>query len=353
MNYIGSKHSLLEFIENSINSIVKEPVKTLCDVFAGTGAVGTYFKQKGFHIIANDMQYYSYVLNRHYIGNHKELSFNGLVKDCNLDKISIVNRKSEVCKYLENLNPVKGFVYQNYALGGTKNKEYQRLYFSDANAALCDAVRIKIEQWKNDNKITEDEYFFLLATLLEAIDKCANTASVYGAFLKKLKSSAQKTLSLVPAKLILNSQDHQIYNSDANQLISQISADILYLDPPYNERQYCANYHMLETIAKYDNPRISGKTGLREYKSQKSLYCSKSNVKEAFADLIQKANVKYIFLSYNNEGLLTLDDIKEIMSQKGEYGYFTQEYNRFKADSQRDYKADKTLEYLHYCIVKH
>ena len=315
--------------------------------------IGQNLMQKGFHIIANDMQYYSYVLNRHYIGNHKELSFNGLVKDCNLDKISIVNRKSEVCKYLENLNPVKGFVYQNYALGGTKNKEYQRLYFSDANAALCDAVRIKIEQWKNDNKITEDEYFFLLATLLEAIDKCANTASVYGAFLKKLKSSAQKTLSLVPAKLILNSQDHQIYNSDANQLISQISADILYLDPPYNERQYCANYHMLETIAKYDNPRISGKTGLREYKSQKSLYCSKSNVKEAFADLIQKANVKYIFLSYNNEGLLTLDDIKEIMSQKGEYGYFTQEYNRFKADSQRDYKADKTLEYLHYCIVKH
>lgn len=75
-------------------------------------------------------------------------------------------------------------------------------------------------------------------------------------------------------------------------------------------------------------------------------------MKKAFADLIQKANVKYIFLSYNNEGLLSIDDIKEIMSQKGEYGYFTQEYNRFKADSQRDYKADKTTEYLHYCIVK-
>ena len=191
-----------------------------------------------------------------------------------------------------------------------------------------------------------------MATLLEAIDKCANTASVYGAFLKKLKSSAQKSLSLTPARLILNKQDHQIYNSDANQLIGKISADILYLDPPYNARQYCANYHMLETIAKYDNPKIFGKTGLREYKNQKSLYCSKSGVKKAFADLIQKANVKYIFLSYNNEGLLSIDDIKEIMSKKGEYGYFTQEYNRFKADSQRDYKADKTTEYLHYCIVK-
>ncbi len=352
MNYIGSKHSLLEFIEKSINTIVKEPVKTLCDVFAGTGAVGIYFKQKGLHIIANDMQYYSYVLNRHYIGNHKELLFNGLVEECNLINTPIENRKCLVCKYLEQLEPLKGFVYQNYALGGTKNKEYERLYFSDDNAALCDAVRTRIEQWKEENKINEDEYFFLLATLLEAIDKCANTASVYGAFLKKLKSSAQKSLSLTPAKLILNKQDHQIYNSDANQLIGKISADILYLDPPYNARQYCANYHMLETIAKYDNPKISGKTGLREYKNQKSLYCSRSGVKKAFADLIQKANVKYIFLSYNNEGLLSIDDIKEIMSQKGEYGYFTQEYNRFKADSQRDYKADKTTEYLHYCIVK-
>lgn len=352
MNYIGSKHSLLEFIEESINAIVKEPVKTLCDVFAGTGAVGIYFKQKGLHIIANDMQYYSYVLNRHYIGNHKELLFNGLVEECNLINTSIENRKCIVCKYLEQLEPLKGFVYQNYALGGTKNKEYERLYFSDDNAALCDAVRTKIEQWKKEDKINDDEYFFLLATLLEAIDKCANTASVYGAFLKKLKSSAQKSLSLTPAKLILNSQDHQIYNRDANQLIKEISADILYLDPPYNARQYCANYHMLETIAKYDNPKISGKTGLREYKNQKSQYCSKSGVKKAFADLIQKANVKYIFLSYNNEGLLSIDDIKEIMSQKGEYGYFTQEYNRFKADSQRDYKADKTTEYLHYCIVK-
>ena len=152
--------------------------------------------------------------------------------------------------------------------------------------------------------------------------------------------------------LFVGALDGRSAISDANQLIKEISADILYLDPPYNARQYCANYHMLETIAKYDSPKISGKTGLREYKNQKSLYCSKSSVKNAFADLIQQANVKYIFLSYNNEGLLSVDAIREIMSQKGEYGYFTQEYNRFKADSQRDYKTDKTTEYLHYCIVK-
>lgn len=353
MNYIGSKSSLLEFIEQSINKVVKEPVKSFCDVFAGTGAVGLYFKQKGYHIISNDLQYYSYVLNRHYIGNHKELTFDGLLDECNIKASAISERKFAVCSFLNNLPAVKGFIYNNYAMGGTKNSDFERQYFSDKNASRCDAIRIKIEEWYKAKKITNDEYYFLLTSLLEAIDKCANTASVYGAFLKKLKSSAQKDLLMFPAKLVLNSQEHEIYNCDANNLLKRVHTDILYLDPPYNARQYCANYHMLETIAKYDSPIISGKTGLRDYKEQKSLYCSKSSVKKAFADLIEEAQAKYIFLSYNNEGLLSLNEIKEIMSNKGEYGYFTQSYNRFKADSQRDYKADKTIEYLHYCIVKH
>jgi adenine-specific DNA-methyltransferase len=128
----------------------------------------------------------------------------------------------------------------------------------------------------------------------------------------------------------------------------------LYLDPPYNQRQYATNYHLLETIAKYDNPKIHGKTGLREYGDQKSSYCSRNQVKKAFAELISNAKQKYIFLSYNNEGLMTLDDIKEIMSSRGKYGYFTQEYNRFKADKDenRDFSSNKTLEYLHYVVCK-
>jgi adenine-specific DNA-methyltransferase len=104
-------------------------------------------------------------------------------------------------------------------------------------------------------------------------------------------------------------------------LVGKISGDILYLDPPYNQRQYATNYHLLETITKYDNPKIYGKTGLREYQNQKSAYCSKTQVKESFRDLILKADVKYIFLSYNNEGLMSLEDIKEIMSQRGKYGF--------------------------------
>ena len=101
MNYIGSKLSLLEFLEESIDKVVGENCDILCDLFAGTGIVGRYFKTKGYKIIANDIQYYSYVLNRHYIGNHKELPFSKLTKEVpELKNIEIKNRKKFVCDYL-------------------------------------------------------------------------------------------------------------------------------------------------------------------------------------------------------------------------------------------------------------
>ncbi len=355
MNYIGSKLSLLDFLEESINKVVDKNCNTFCDLFAGTGVVGSYFKRKDYRIIANDIQYYSYVLNRHYIGNHEELSFSKLSKEISdLEKIKIKNRKKFVCEFLSNLKGIKGFIYKNYCLGGTKNKKELRQYFSDENGMRCDAIRQKIENWKKEKLISDDEYYFLITSLIESIDKYANTASVYSAFLKKLKKTAQNSLILKPAELIINDQDHEVFNEDINEVAGKVKGDILYLDPPYNQRQYATNYHLLETIAKYDNPEIHGKTGLREYQSQKSLYCSRTQVKKAFKDLILKAKAKYIFLSHNNEGLMTLDDIKEIMSLRGKYGNFIEEYNRFKADKSenRNYTTNKTVEYLHYVVCE-
>ena len=191
--------------------------------------------------------------------------------------------------------------------------------------------------------------------MLESIDKVANTASVYGAYLKKIKKSALKSLNLQPVELIKNAQTHEVYNEDANQLIERLHTDILYLDPPYNQRQYSANYHVLETIAKYDNPTLYGKTGMRDCASQKSDFCNRRKVIQAFEHLIQSTDAKYIFLSYNNEGLMSFDEIQRVLASRGDYGVFTQQYSRFKADKEsnnRHISADTTTEFLHYVKVK-
>lgn len=354
MNYIGSKFSLLNFIYKGITNIVDHKDYSLSDLFAGTWAVGKFFKSKWHRIIANDLQYYSYILNCNYIGNHTDLYFTWLSTTIpELLTSEIHERKSIVCKYLQDLPWVQGFIYHNYSSGWTVLQEYQRLYYSDENAMKCDAIRTTIEKRYTDKLITDNEYHFLLASLIEAIDKVANTASVYGAFLKQLKKSALKPLELKAAEYYMSDTEHTIYNMNINELIKTTTHDVVYLDPPYNHRQYSGNYHILETIAKYDNPIIKGKTWMRDTSNQKSLYCSKSEVKKAFKELIDNIDAKYVFLSYNDEWLMSTDDIKEIMSHRGEYGVITQEYKRFKADKteSRNHLKNTVIEYLHYVKI--
>ncbi|WP_299465392.1 DNA adenine methylase [uncultured Microscilla sp.] len=353
MNYIGSKKSLLNFLETSIYQVVKEKHFTFLDLFAGTGAVGQHFKKLGNKVIANDLQYYSYVLNKNYIENHAHLEFKSLCGEIDRLEGSLIEmRAADVCKYLDDIEGTEGFIYNNYCLEGTKDQEHARQYYSDANGKKADAIRQKIEDWKRQGLINDNEYFFLLATLIENLDKVANTASVYGAFLKKLKQSAQKPLQMIPANFVLNNAEHQVFNENIEALIEKVQGDVMYLDPPYNHRQYAPNYHLLETIAKYDNPTIKGKTGLRDYSNQKSNFSIKKQVLNSFENIISKAKVKYIFLSYNNEGLMSVEDVERIMSKRGKYGLFTQEYSRFKADkdTNRDHKASSVMEYLHYVV---
>ncbi|MDE7163597.1 MAG: DNA adenine methylase [Clostridia bacterium] len=343
MNYIGSKYSLIDFLKSSIyetleiNGETRAPADMVfADLFAGTGVVGGSFKQDGYTIIANDIQYYSYVITKHIIENNE-----------NLD----VTRCVQLIEELNNIEGVEGFIYNNYCFEGTEGQEFRRMYFTDYNAKKCDAIRIAIEDKYKKSIISENEYFFLLGSLINSIDKYANTASVYGAYLKKFKKSALKKMKLEPLPIMYGQVKCRVYNEDISELIKQVSGDILYLDPPYNARQYCTNYHLLETIARYDDPVIHGKTGLREYAEQKSVFCMKSKVEKAFAELIENAKFKYIFVSYNNEGLMSCDTIERIMKEYGEYKLFIQDHRRFKADSARQAKADMTVEYLH-CLVK-
>lgn len=327
MNYIGSKNKLSNFLYTHFVDVIDKKLEdcVVCDAFCGSGAVGKMLKKhKVKKIIANDQEYYSYILNQNYIANSFEWS-----------------RGNERIEYLNALCGVKGKIFQHYCLGGGGG----RMYFSDENGKKIDAVRIEIQKWFDSQEISQQEYYFFLASLLESADSVANTASVYGAFLKHYKKTAQKPFEFKPAMFLPHDGSHKVYNQDANKLITRICGDILYLDPPYNSREYGANYHLLNTIALYDDFEPRGKTGLRDY--ERSKYCKKSEVALALEDLIANARFRYIFLSYNNEGLLAQNQIKSIFEKYGKYDFRQVKYQRFKADCNRIAKSSCVDEHLH------
>lgn len=333
MNYIGSKYSLMDYLHETIHNVTgfnDGDNYIFADLFAGTGVVGAYYKSLGCNVISNDIQYYSYSIIKHYIENNNE------------------NIQKDLFDYFNSLPGIEGFVYKNYCAGSGSGRNY----FTDENGKKCDAIRTELERMYKQNEIDVHTYYFYLGSLINSIDKYANTASVYGAFLKHIKKSAQKQFVLEPLQII-DGPLGQVFNDNINNVIKNIEGDVLYLDPPYNARQYCSNYHVLETIARYDNPVLSGMTGLRDSKEQKSEFCSSKTVEKAFDELIANAQFEYIFLSYNNEGLMSLETIKNIMSKYGEYSVYTKGYKRFKADKDenRNTGGNETIEYLH-CLRK-
>ncbi|HZS09257.1 MAG TPA: DNA adenine methylase [Blastocatellia bacterium] len=347
MNYIGSKYTLLPFLEQVFRQVADGSEKVFCDIFAGTGAVGRYFKGLGLQIIANDLQYYAYALNKAYIEINETPRFAGLRKRYKADIASRRARSGDsaeaVLAFINQLPGISGFITHHYSPAGN------RLYYTEENAGKADAIRQALETWRAEGLITGPEYFYILASLLEAIDQVANTASVYGAYLKKFKASARKPLRLRPLELKNHVGWCSVHQRDANELIEEIECDVLYLDPPYNHRQYGANYHVLETIAAYDNPALTGVTGMRDY--VRSRYCRQRSAAEAMEHLVRNARAKHILVSYNDEGVMSLAEIHEILGLRGEPRTFETGYSRFKADNGREYKRDRTVEYVHYVRV--
>ncbi len=245
MRFIGNKTNLLNDIQKVIKENCDGSEKVFCDLFSGTSSVARFFKMNT-KIISNDMLYFSYVLQKATIQNNQIPEFK---------KVKIALNIKDVFDYLENapIDIKDGFVYSNYS----PHEKCERMYLTTENAQRIDFIRTTIEQWKNEELINENEYYYLLASLLEGIPFVSNITGTYGAYLKEWDRRALKKFELIRLNVIDNNCDNECYNTDSNKLIEQISGDILYLDPPYNERQYLPNYHLLETIAKYDNPIIN------------------------------------------------------------------------------------------------
>lgn len=324
LNYIGSKKTLCPKIISIISREIGDTLhtKSFIDMFAGTGSVGFRFQDIVNGCIANDLEYYSFVVNNALLKCNYSLKLSQIIDDCQI------------------LEGIEGLVYQNYSI----NDECERMFFSNENAKKCDSIRQYIEQLRVDNIITVEEYYFMLASLIVAVDKVANTSCVYGAYLKQFKASALKQLVLVPihSRTDLNTEKNSVYNVRAEELC--ISADIAYIDPPYNQRQYSSNYSPLNYIAKYDaSINLTCKAGLIE-NYNKSDFCSKVRVKSAFKQLLDNMACRYIFISYNNEGLVKYDEFVELLSVYGALKLYKIPYKKFKAQS--SVEGDVVFEYI-------
>lgn len=354
MRYYGCKNRLLDFLEMGVAKTGINHGSSFCDLFSGTTTVARYFKEKGYTVIANDILEFSYALARAYIKNNEYPLFKGLKGKIEGINGSVENI-SKVIEYLNNISLIEGFIYKNYCPTGTRNSQYQRQYFSDENGKKIDAIRTKIQEWEEKEIINKDEFYILLASLLEAMPFVANISGNYAAFLKSWDPRALKPLRLKVPVIPLSNRKNKVFKADANELVRKISCDILYMDPPYNERQYAANYFLLELIAEgWFNgyrPEIYGKTGMRPYESQKSAYCKKDRVKDIFMDLIRNADTKFMLLSYNDEGLLKEEEILNILSTRGNVKILEKNHRRYRSINQDDTDRRIVTEKLYFVKV--
>ena len=327
MRYIGSKLKLIGFIKETVWKYCGEDIsdKVFCDLFAGTGIVGRSFAPLVKKVIANDLEYYSYIANKVGLEGYDRKT---------VERILAKFTKIEG-------NPNLPFA-QAYAYGGSKG----RMFYTTENGAKIAAVREYLEFIRDI--LDEKDFNAALLSIIDGSDAVANTTSVYGAFLKSFKPSAlAQVVFKLPTTIENTQQENEIYQENANELIKSINGDILYLDPPYNTRQYSSNYHILNYLAKNIAPETESVAGVTEH--NKSKYSSKANASAELEDLIKNANFEWIFLSYNNEGTIPIEEIERILSKYGEYHVESKEHQRFKADSKRRnlLGSDTTIEYVH------
>lgn len=318
---------------DNINGIIYDNVSdvhSVLDIFAGTGVVSQNFKRMGWRTMSNDFLYFSYVMTRGTIALNEKPSF---------QKLGIDNP----IVYLNNLrfedagiDLADCFIRNNYS----PNDQNGRMYFQPENALKIDVVRIMIERWKSGGLIDEDAYFYLLSSLLNAVPYVANIAGVYAAYLKFWDKRTYNALELKDPMeeglIFSNGKQNSCYNKDFHEVLD-LEADLLYADPPYNEREYLPNYHILETIARYDNPNIHGVTGIRNYDNQRSPFCSKRNVRQAFVDLLSESKCRYILISYNSDGLISTDELCALCEKfavNNSFRFVETEHRRYKSKRQ-------------------
>ena len=308
--YLGNKYKLLDFITSTVKREC-EGVNTVADIFAGTGSVASAFADK--KLITNDILYFNYICHIAWFGSEK------------YDESKI---KELICYYNAVTPQQDNYMSLNFA----------NTFFSLNDCKKIGFIREDIEENYNSGKINTRERALLITSLLYAMDKIANTCGHYDAYIKGATFDKHIELSL-PLASNDNNENNQCYNEDANTLVRKIEADLVYIDPPYNSRQYCDAYHLLENVARWEKPAVKGVALKMDRSNLKSSYCT-ANATKSFEDLIANIKAKYILLSYNNmaekgndrsNAKISDADIMRILSRKGKVKVFTESYKAFSA----------------------
>ena len=312
MRYIGSKSATLPWLAHVISE--RAPSATsICDPFAGTCTVARHFKGLGMRVVTGDVLKLSHVLQVACIGHDAPPPF-----VC-LTKAGVVARRSsvpavDVLTHLQSLPGVHGYVSEEFSPAGPS----RRLFFTQANAGLIDAIRMRLGEWQAADLLTENETAFLRATLICAADRVANTAGTYYAHLKQLSRKPRKAIQLSLPLTTFEGSSGGCHNADAVDVVSAVETDILYLDPPYNQRDYAGYYHLPETLARGDAPLARGRSGAPAARVARSDFYRSTRAADALARIVAKARARHIVVHYTTEGMIPHEAIMEMLRARGD-----------------------------------
>jgi adenine-specific DNA methylase len=325
MRYLGCKTKLIPFIKKTVDDILAGS-GIVFDTFSGTGTVSDSLKST-YTMVACDILHSSSIITKcKTLINKENITFTGIT-DLLKDK--------DVFHYLNSLVPIEGFIWKTYSPKG------DRKFFSEENSKIIDAILSKAFEWKSSLSITELEHTYIIGCLLESISLVANTAGTYGAFNKQWDPRAEKKMVIMNHFKLDGSDKHKVYTGNSMGFIEKEECDLLYMDPPYNSRQYGSYYHVLETIARNDTPDVHGITGLRDWSDTKSNYCINKLVENELSQTLKSTKAKHVVMSYSNEGIMSKDTILEIMKRFGEVSCDEiphDRYNARKSNSKKDVK---------------